>query len=62
MAQGVTLNTTPPSVEGPPNEVVPYRFPAESRTKRASGSMPSEYEKLWRTVTLQAVSSLNIVP
>src|SRR6266851_48120 len=63
-----SLKTTPhpkplPHAKSPPESVVPYRFPALSRTNPASGSAPSAPPvKLWSTVSLPVVPSLKTTP
>src|SRR5258708_25461386 len=59
---GYNLNTIPLPKE-PPNADVPYRLPAVSMIKGASGPAPSfPPAKLYRTVSLPEASSLNTVP
>src|SRR5437667_12289102 len=62
-----SLNTVPLSEQGgqsPPNGVVPYRLPALSLTKPATGSCPSSPDSpnVCSTVSLPEVSSLKTVP
>src|SRR6266851_660626 len=63
-----SLKTTPhpkplPHAKSPPESVVPYRFPALSRTNPASGAAPSDPPvKLWSTVSLPVVPSLKTTP